>query len=465
MARTKIVCTLGPASQEPLVLRGMMAAGMDVARINFSHGDRTSQERQFLLVRQLADEVGQPVAVMADLQGRKLRVGVLPGGRMLLGPGDRVVLSSSPQPEPGEIPLPHPELVDGAGPGQRLLLDDGAFELVVEEKRQSALACRVVRGGELHSNKGINAPGVALRLPPLSEKDRADVEFAVTLGVDYLALSFVRRAEDVEALRSFLGPRAVPIIAKIEKVEALQAFEEILAAADGIMVARGDLGVETAPEHVPLAQKRILQACNRVGKPGITATQMLQSMIEHAQPTRAEASDVANAVLDGTDAVMLSGETAVGAHPVEAVQMMDRIVRLAEQELDPEACMRRAEPADTASEAIARATVAIAGEVKAAAILTSTISGTTARLVARHRPRVPIVAATPLETTYRRMALVWGVCPLLVPAYDSTDKMYEITTRSAVEAGLLKPGDVVVITAGVPAGGEGGTNMLKVHVV
>lgn len=465
MARTKIVCTLGPASQEVQVVRGIIAAGMDVARVNFSHGDRSSQERQARLVRDLAAEMGRAVAVMADLQGRKLRLGELPGGRMLLAAGDRVVVSSSGKPEEGEIFLPHPELVEAVQPGQRLLLDDGALELVVEEKRNSTLGCFVVRGGEVHSRKGINAPGVPLRLPPLSDKDREDADFAVGLGADYLALSFVRDAQDVEALREYLGSRAVPIIAKIEKGEALQAFDEILTAADGIMVARGDLGVETAPEEVPLAQKRILLACNRMGKPGITATQMLQSMIERAQPTRAEASDVANAVLDGSDAVMLSGETAVGAYPVEAVQMMERIVRIAEEHLDPEIWMRRAEPPDTAAEAIARATVAVAREVRAAAILTSTISGTTARLVARHRPNVPILAATPLQTTYRRMALVWGVYPLLVPAYDSTDDMYQITTRAAVEAGLLKKGDVVVITAGVPAGGEGGTNMLKVHVV
>ncbi len=465
MARTKIVCTLGPASEDPQVVQRMIAAGMDVARINFSHGDRSSQERQIRLVRRLAAETDRPVAVMADLQGRKLRLGALSGGPMRLTAGDRVVLSSGEEPDVGEIPLPHPELTEGVQRGQRLLLDDGALELVVEEKGSSWLACRVVRGGELRSRKGINAPGVPLRLPPLSDKDREDADFAIGLGVDYLALSFVLSAQDIEALRSHLGSRAVPIIAKIEKVEALQAFDEVLAAADGIMVARGDLGVETAPEEVPLAQKRILQACNRMGKPGITATQMLQSMIDSSQPTRAEASDVANAVLDGSDAVMLSGETAVGAHPVEAVQMMERIVRIAEEHLDPETWMRRAETPDTAAEAIACATVTIAREVRAAAILTSTISGATARLVARHRPNVPIVAATPSESTFRRMALVWGVSPLLVRAYDSTDDMYEITTRAAVEAGVLRPGDVVVITAGVPAGGEGGTNMLKVHVV
>ncbi len=465
MARTKIVCTLGPASDEPHVVRGMIAAGMDVARLNFSHGDRAAQQRRLRLVREIAAEAARPVAVMADLQGRKLRLGVLPGGRRMLAAGERVVLSSGARTAAGEIPLPHPELVHGAQVGQRLFLDDGALELLVEEKQPEALVCLVVRGGELHSNKGINAPGVPLDLPALSDKDCADADFAVSMGVDYLAVSFVRSARDIDALRAFLGSRAVPIIAKIEKAEALQAFDEILAAADGVMVARGDLGVETAPEQVPLAQKRILLACNRVGKPGITATQMLQSMIEQTQPTRAEASDVANAVLDGSDAVMLSGETAVGAHPVEAVQMMERIVRLAEQELDPETWMRRAERPDTAAEAIARATVSVAAEVRAAAIVTSTISGATARLVARHRPSVPIVAATPRESSCRQLALVWGVYPLLVRAYDSTDDMYEITTRAAVQAGLVRPGDVVVITAGVPAGGEGGTNMLKVHVV
>jgi pyruvate kinase len=363
--------------------------------------------------------------------------------------------------------LPHPDLVADVQPGQRLLLDDGALELQIESKTEADLVCRVIVGGRLSSHKGVSAPGAALSLSSLTDKDRADAQFAVEQSADYIALSFVRRAADVSGLRALLASRGahVPIVAKIEKAEALDAFDEILQAADAVMVARGDLGVETPAEYVPIHQKRILRACNCAGKPAITATQMLQSMMDNPRPTRAEASDVANAVLDGSDAVMLSGETATGHYPVEAVQVMERVATIAEEHLDCGEWLRRVNEANVPSEAIARATVEIAMDLKAAAIITSTMSGHTAQMVARYRPCVPVLAATPDQAVYRRMALVWGVVPLLVPEYASTDEMIETTTRAAYQAGLVKPGECVVITAGIPAGGEGKTNMLKVHVI
>lgn len=468
MTRTKIVCTIGPASQSEPVVRGMLSAGMDVARINFSHGERNDHARNIRTLRRLAEERGQSLAVLADLQGPKLRVGDLPGGALELTEGTAAILSTaSGAAAAGHIPLPHPELIPALQPGQRVLLDDGALELRLDSKHAQALHCTVIVGGTLLSRKGLNLPGAALAFSALTEKDRADALFAAEAGVDYLALSFVRRAADVHELRTFLAGAGVylPIVAKIEKPEALEAFEDVLAATDAVMVARGDLGVEIPPEQVPLHQKRILRACNRAGKPAITATQMLQSMIDNPRPTRAEASDVANAVLDGSDAVMLSGETAIGRYPVESVRMMERVVQAAEGEIACQDWLARVGASGGESEAIARATVEVALELRAAAILVSTLSGYTARMVARYRPEIPVIAATPEPDTYRRMALVWGVRPLQVPRYDTTDAMFAVAARAAVEAGLLQPGQRVVISAGIPAGGPGRTNMLKVHEV
>ncbi len=468
MPRTKIVCTLGPACDAPGILRDMIRAGMDVARINFSHGDYAAHARRIADARRVAEEEGRTLAVLCDLQGPKLRVGEISGGSVEWPQGSCVTLTTRAVPgDASEVHLPHPDLVADVQPGQRLLLDDGALELQIESKTESDLVCRVVVGGRLGSHKGVSAPGAALSLSSLTDKDRADAQFAVEQSADYIALSFVRRAADVSGLRALLASRGanVPIVAKIEKAEALDAFDEILQVADAVMVARGDLGVETPAEYVPIHQKRILRACNCAGKPAITATQMLQSMLDNPRPTRAEASDVANAVLDGSDAVMLSGETASGHYPVEAVQVMERVATIAEEHLECGEWLRRVSEASVPSEAIARATVEIATELKAAAIITSTMSGHTAQMVARYRPCVPVLAATPDEAVYRRMALVWGVVPLLVPEYASTDEMIETTTRAARQAGLVKPGECVVITAGIPAGGEGKTNMLKVHVI
>jgi pyruvate kinase len=446
----------------------MIHAGMDVARINFSHGDYAAHARRMAEVRRIAQEERRTLAILCDLQGPKLRVGDIAGGAVDVPQDSLVTLTTRPVPgNAGEAHLPHPDLVAEVQPGQRLLLDDGALELRVESKTGSDLMCRVMVGGKLGSHKGVSAPGAPLSMSSLTDKDRADLRFIVEQQADYVALSFVRRAADVRELRALIESLGahIPIVAKIEKAEALNAFDEILEATDVVMVARGDLGVETPPEQVPIHQKRILRACNRVGKPAITATQMLQSMLDNPRPTRAEASDVANAVFDGTDAVMLSGETASGHYPVEAVQTMDKVTTMAEEHLDCAEWMRRLSEAHSPSEAIARATVEIALELGAAAIITSTMSGHTARMVARYRPCMPIIAATPNPVVWRRQALVWGVAPLLVPEYATTDEMIEYTTRAAREAGLVRAGDCVVITAGIPVGGEGRTNMLKVHVI
>jgi pyruvate kinase len=475
MPHTKIVCTIGPASSSPEVMRGLIRAGMDVARINFSHGDRATHALSIAILRQIAEEEDRLVAVMGDLQGPKLRVGEIEGGAIELHDGDAVMLTAHPRPgAANEIPVPHPELLRDLRAGQTVLLDDGRLELVVVQAGEGSLKCRVVTGGELHSRKGINVPGATLRFSTLTPKDREDATFALEQGVDFLALSFVRRAADVRELRQFLKSKGssasssapVAIIAKIEKPEALSVFDTILAEADGIMVARGDLGVETPAEEVPFHQKYIIRACNQAGKPVITATQMLQTMIENPRPTRAEASDVVNAILDGTDAVMLSGETAVGRYPVGATDTMAMICANAEAHL-PQGRLLYGESHhhETITEAISCAAVEIANEVQARAIITATMSGMTARMVARHRPIVPVVAVTPSRASLFRLALVWGVVPVQVAEFHSTDDMVKMMVQAALEKGLVAWGDPLVLTAGIPFGSGGETNMLKVHVV
>ena len=469
MPRTKIVCTIGPASSSPEVMRDLVRAGMDVARINFSHGDYATHAQSVATLRQIAEQEDKLVAVMADLQGPKLRVGEIDGGMVELRKGDVVKLTSRPQPgATGEIPVPHPELLRDLQAGQAVLLDDGRLELVVAQASEGCLKCQVVTGGQLTSHKGINVPGATLSFSALTPKDRDDAAFALEQGVDFLALSFVRRAADVRELRQFVQDKGsgVSIIAKIEKPEALSVFGAILAEADGIMVARGDLGVETPAEEVPFHQKYIIRACNQAGKPVITATQMLQTMIENPRPTRAEASDVANAILDGTDAVMLSGETAVGRYPVGAVETMAMICANAEAHL-PHGRLLHGESHshETITEAISCAAVEIASEVGAGAIITATMSGRTARMVARHRPFVPVVAVTPNRASLFRLALVWGVVPVQVAEFSTTDDMVEMMVRAAREKGAVAWGDPVVLTAGIPFGSGGETNMLKVHVV
>jgi len=468
--RTKIVCTLGPAADDEATIRAFIEAGMAVARINFSHGSYPDHARRIEIVRRLADELNRPVAILADLQGPKLRVGALPADGIVLSEGQVLCLADEPSSaDPTLIPVPHPEVLRDVQPGDRILLDDGLLELQVLGREGAQVRVQVVTGGVLLSRKGLSLPHTSLKMPSVTEKDQADAAFALEQQVDYFALSFVRCDEDVRHLRAWLAQRGAhtPIIAKIEKPEALDCIEEILAVSDGLMVARGDLGVEAPAEEVPLAQKRIIRACNAAGKPVITATQMLDSMIRNPRPTRAEASDVANAILDGSDAIMLSGETAMGRYPVEAVRTMARIAAVTERSLPYTDWLQRTFLARSrdVTDAISQVACEIAAELGARAILTSTTSGSTARQVARHRPAIPIVAPTPNLATYRQLALVWGVEPLLVDRFADTDAMIVTAVEAARARGLVQDGDLVIITAGAPLGGSGLTNLLKVHRV
>jgi len=443
---------------------------MAVARINFSHGTHADHTRRIELVRRTASRAGCSIAILGDLQGPKLRVGLLPKKGIPLVEGETVTLSNQASSTDADlIPLPHPEVLRDLHPGDRMLLDDGLLELRVLECDGEQVRAKVVVGGVLTSRKGLSLPHISLQMPSLTDKDRADAAFGVEQQVEYFGLSFVRRAEDVEHLRALLAELEAdtPIIAKIEKPEALDSIDEILAVSDGLMVARGDLGIEAPAEEVPIAQKRIILACNRVGKPVITATQMLDSMIRNPRPTRAEASDVANAILDGSDAIMLSGETAVGRYPVQSVQTMARIAGVTERSMPYADWLQRTRETDSMSVtgAIGQVASEIASDLHAKAIITSTISGSTARRVAMHRPLTPIIAPSPSETTCRQLALVWGVHPLLVEQFADTDAMISTAVGAALARHLVEEGDLVIITAGVPVGGAGLTNMLKVHRV
>lgn len=470
MLRTKIVCTLGPASDAEPVLRSFVEAGMAVARINFSHGTHEEHARRIGSVRHVARDMDRPVATLADLQGPKLRVGLLPAGGVQLAEGETVILTNRDAVTGATtIPIPHPEVLRDVCSGDRILLDDGLLELKVLETDGEQASARVVIGGVLQSRKGLSLPHSNLEMPSVMDKDQADAAFALTQEVDYLGLSFVRSPDDVRNLREWLKERGsvTPIIAKIEKPEALDCIEEIVDVSDGIMVARGDLGIETPAEEVPIAQKRIIRACNLACKPVITATQMLDSMMRNPRPTRAEASDVANAILDGTDAIMLSGETAVGRYPVESVRTMARIAEVTERSMPYADWLRRSSQAVSRSvmDAIGQVVCELAADLNAKAIITSTVSGSTARRVASQRPITSIVAPTPEQATFRQLMLVWGVEPLLVDQFVDTDAMIVTVVEAARERGLVQDGDTVIITAGVPLGGTGLTNIVKVHRV
>jgi pyruvate kinase len=468
MVRTKIVVTIGPSSSDPDTIRQMLAAGMTVARINFSHGNHEYHTRNVATLREVAEGEGKVLAIMGDLQGPKLRIGHVRAAGINLSLGDEIVLTPR-RGQPGMIHLPHPSLIDAVAAGARLVIGDGEVEMSVAEKKEDTLRCVVTVAGLLESRKGVSAPGTDLPISSITEKDIADLSLVCDLELDYVALSFVRSPADVHELRERMLERGVtiPIIAKIEKSEAIDHLEEIRDAADGVMVARGDLGIEVPPEMVPLLQKRIIRACNDVGKPVITATQMLQSMVSHPRPTRAEASDVANAILDGTDAIMLSGETAAGEFPVESVLMMQQIGEITEQEFPYELWRdRRQRSLDALSvtEAISAASCEVAVEVGARAIVSTTMSGYTAQQIARHRPSTPVMAVSPSSKTRRRLALVWGVECLVVDDFADTDEMLDVTVNTLRPFGL-KVGDRVVITAGVPFGMGGRTNLIQVHEV
>jgi pyruvate kinase len=462
---TKILATIGPASGGPDLLAELVAAGMDGARLNFSHGSPEQHRARAEAARAAAADAGRPLALVADLQGPKLRLGDLPSTRTLER-GEEVVISGDPSADGAELPVSPAVIGEVLAPGNDVLIDDGLVHLRVEEVDAGKARCKVVVGGTVSAHKGVNLPGVPLPIPSLTPKDLSDLELALSLHVDYVALSFVRSAADVRELHKLIeqaGSHA-QVIAKIEKAEAVDQLDDILVETDAIMVARGDLGVEIGPASVPLLQKRIILRSLEAGKPVITATQMLESMIEHAEPTRAEASDVANAVLDGSSALMLSGETAVGAYPVESVAYMDRIARAVEPSLGYRHEMPEPEEQPGVGRAMSNAACDIAETLAAAAILVPTATGRTASAVARLRPRRPIVALTHNQWAVQQMALEWGVIPLLVKEAQDVEDLWGLSIGAARDAGLIKHGDRVVMTAGTSVNIPGTTNVIKVDV-
>jgi pyruvate kinase len=465
---SKIVCTIGPVTRTPRMIRKLIDAGMDVARLNFSHGTHEEHAENIAALREAAMLMKKPIAILADLQGPKIRTGALAGGgSVALRTGQKFVITTakvlgdSTRVNTTFRPLPHEVKA-----GDRILLSDGLIELRVERVRGHEVQCHVVNGGILGEHKGINLPGVQLHVPALTEKDRVDLRFALKQGVDYIAVSFVRRAEDVVLAKSLIrrAKRDTPVIAKLEKPEAIENLEEILRASDGVMVARGDLGVEMNPERVPVVQKNIIARAREFRRPVITATQMLESMTENPRPTRAEASDVANAIFDGSDAVMLSAETATGRYPVEAVSMMARIIEQAEEsihEYPRPATQERLKVPETVAELVCHAS----RELHMKLIAVFTHSGFTARLVSRYRPLVPIVAFSPEAHTRRRMALLWGVTSRSISDIKKIDGLAMIAEKRLMEERLVRKGDVIGIVAGTPMGIRGTTNFMKFHVI
>jgi pyruvate kinase len=469
MRRTKIVCTIGPASSRPAILDGLLRAGMDVARLNFSHGTHEQHAEVIANLRRINGPHGRPLALLQDLSGPQVRLGDIGSGPINLKRGQKIILTTRNVAGcPEEVCLPVPELVRALKPGDRLLADDGRVELAVVEADGEQVVARAVVPGVLSSRKGITAPGVKIDIDAVTEKDLDDLRFGLRQGVDWVAASYVRGPDDIAPLRAVMEQAGVwrPVIAKIEKIEAVHNLDAILKVVEGVMVARGDLGVEIPIDEVPLAQKRIIRHCNAAGKPVITATQMLDSMMNNPRPTRAEVTDVANAIFDGTDAVMLSGETAAGQYPLEAVRMMAKIAVRADGALPDRSAFgaRRGAPPEM-PEVVAQATVEMARALGAAAILCATTSGSTVRLIAKYRPDGRLIAATPVAETYRRLALTWGAQPILIGDVRDTDQMMEETISAAANRRLIKTGDRVILTAGVPVNIVGNTNLIRVHTV
>ncbi len=465
--RTKIIATIGPASATPEVLSRLFLAGADVFRLNFSHGTHAEHAERIGMIRALEDRFSRPIGILADVQGPKLRVGRFMGGRAHLQAGHGFRLDLNPTPGgANRVNLPHPEIIAAAGVGCTLLLDDGKLRLRVARKRADALETEVVVGGPLSDRKGVNVPDVVLPIPALTAKDRDDLGFALDHGADFIGLSFVQRPEDVAEAKHLIDGRAW-VMTKLEKPQALDNLDDIVRLSDAVMVARGDLGVELPPEEVPLAQKRIVRAARTLGRPVVVATQMLESMIAAPAPTRAEASDVATAVFDGADAVMLSAETAAGQYPYEAVNIMDRIIARVEQDTGWRAMIEasRPDPEHSAADAIAAAVRQVCHTIGAAAIVAYTASGATALRVARERPEAPIIGFTPRLEIARRMAAAWGVHPVVSPEVHSLTEAVNRAVRTTLSEGLAPAGAEIVVAAGVPFGHSGTTNTLRVAVV
>ncbi len=463
--KAKIVCTIGPSSASKETITSLIKNGMNTARLNFSHGDYHTHSRNIELIRQISRELDRPVAILQDLQGVKIRVGSIENGSVELRRGKQLLLVPGEGQGNGErIFISYPSLLKDAKKGDRILLDDGLIQLSVLGRAGAALKTRVVEGGILRDRKGVNFPGMKLSVRSFTDKDEQDLAFGIKIGIDYIAISFVREADDIRKVRAWLEKRRrqIPIIAKIEKPEALCNIDEILSEVEGIMIARGDLGVEIAPEEVPLIQKGLIDKTNKKGKIVITATQMLESMTEHLRPTRAETTDVANAVLDGTDALMLSAETATGKHPVEALRMMDRIIRYTEHMKQVESSYNRGH---IFAEATAEAACMAAEDIHARVLVAFTQSGFSARLLSKFRPKVPVIALTPDERIRNRVCLYWGVTPIIMRLPATTDEMIKSIEKTLLSKRIVKRGDSIVITSSSPLSTRGKTNFMKLHKV
>lgn len=470
MRRTKIVCTIGPATAGEAQLRALVEAGANVARLNFSHGDYDSHAKTIERLRRIGGEFHRPVALLQDLCGPKIRLGQLPPEGIEIQTGQEVSFVLQ---EEGDgidnIPLPAPVVFAMLRTGEPMSINDGRVKLNVIERDADRIRAVATIGGQISTRKGVNLPDTYLPVTSVTEKDLEDLRFGIQQGVDWVAISFVRNALDLEPVRRTIesSKKKIRIIAKIEKREAVEGLDEILQVADGIMVARGDLGVEMPFDRVPIVQKEIVRKCNHIGKPVIVATQMLESMIEAPDPTRAEATDVANSILDGTDAVMLSGETAVGKHPIAAVETLDKIAIQTETILEAKSFkLLRSEGEEiSVTEAVAESVCRMSSLVGAKAILCNTSSGGTARLVSKYRPKTPIIAFTPEEETYKQLALTWGVQPFLIEKVKTADEMLFVVVQAARSMEIAEPGDKVVITSGLPVGMSGSTSLVKVHTI
>lgn len=471
MRKTKIVCTMGPSTDDENVLLELVKSGMNVARFNFSHGSHEEQQKRMELLKEARKQCDKPVAILLDTKGPEIRTGVFEGGRVMLEQGQRFVLTGQEVMGTAErASVTYPRLYEDEKPGNRILIDDGLIELVVEALEGEDIICKVVNGGVISNHKGVNVPGVHINLPYMSEKDRDDILFGIRQGIDFVAASFTRTKEDVLQIRTLLdenGGRDINIIAKIENAEGVENIDDIIEAADGIMIARGDMGVEVPDEDVPVIQKMIIRKVYEAGKQVITATQMLDSMMKNPRPTRAETADVANAIYDGTSAIMLSGETAAGAYPVESLQTMVRIAERTEQDIDY--CKRffmhdrKANPDVT--DAICHATCTTAHDLNARAIITVTKSGRSARMISRYRPDCDIIGCAITERVSRQLNLSWGVTPVLLEEKDEVFELFDYATEACMTKKLLAKGEVAVFTSGVPIGISGTTNMIKVTVV
>ena len=471
MRKTKIICTLGPSTDDPQILREMIHAGMDVARFNFSHGSHEEHKARLAQLKKLRKELYRPVAALLDTKGPEIRLKEFAGGAAVLERGQLFTLYGGPHEGNAQgCSISFGDLWKDVTPGCRILLDDGLIELVVDQIREPDIICRVQNGGPISDHKGINVPNVSISMPYLSDRDRDDIRFGVENGFDFIAASFTRCADDILQIRALLkelGCDTINIIAKIENREGVENIDEIVAVSDGIMVARGDMGVEIDLEQIPVIQKKLIKKIYNSDRPVITATQMLESMIQHPRPTRAEATDVANAIYDGTSAIMLSGETAVGKYPVDAVRTMCRIAEAAEADIDYVKRFKTRSDGQLpdVTNAISHATCTTAIDLGATAIITVTKSGHTARMISKYRPSMPIIGCCPTSSGARRLNLSWGVVPTLVEMTDDSDQLFEMAVKSAEEAGIVHTGDVVVLTAGLPLGISGTTNLLKVEVV